>query len=69
MHPETACSLQLAELIEYFTVINQTLLSCPTWLLQPQGDQQQTLFRSFTLGGIGLHTGEYGETPFTRHTL
>lgn len=30
-------------------------------LLQPQGHQQQTLFRSFTLGGIGLHTGEYGE--------
>ena len=28
--------------------------------LQP-GQFQQTLIRSFTLGGIGMQTGEYGE--------
>jgi hypothetical protein len=28
--------------------------------LQP-GEFQQTLIRSFALGGIGLHTGDYGK--------
>lgn len=31
---------------------------CPP--TQP-GQFQQTLIRSFTLGGIGMQTGEYGE--------
>jgi hypothetical protein len=30
-------------------------------LLQPL-DYQQTLLKSFTLGGIGLHSAEYGES-------
>lgn len=30
--------------------------------LQPM-DYQQTLRKSFTVGGIGLHTGEYGVWP------
>ena len=34
------------------------LMLYPT--LQP-GQFQQTLIRSFTLGGIGMQTGEYGE--------
>lgn len=28
-------------------------------------EYQQTLLRSFTLGGIGLHTGEYGQSPLS----
>ena len=32
--------------------------------VQP-GEHQQTLARSFTIGGLGLHTGEYGESIST----
>jgi hypothetical protein len=31
--------------------------------LQPL-DYQQTLIKSFTVGGVGLHTAEYGESAF-----
>ena len=36
------------------------LLTCSSSCLQPQS-YQQTLKQSFLLGGVGLHTGEYGE--------
>ena len=36
------------------------LLTCSASCLQPQS-YQQTLKQSFLLGGVGLHTGEYGE--------
>lgn len=36
---------------------------CPKLLSQPQPlDYQQTVIRSFTIGGVGLHSGEYGES-------
>lgn len=38
----------------------QQLLTCSASCLQPQS-YQQTLKQSFLLGGVGLHTGEYGE--------
>ena len=36
-----------------------SLRSCALCAVQP-AEYQQTLRKSFTLGGIGLHTGDYG---------
>lgn len=37
-------------------------LSCVLVLICMQPlDYQQTLIKSFTMAGVGLHTGEYGE--------
>ena len=43
-----------------FSFSLQQLLTCSASCLQPQS-YQQTLKQSFLLGGVGLHTGEYGE--------
>lgn len=45
------------------TVLKPTSPVCllaPCHLLQPL-DYQQTLIKSFTIGGVGLHSGEYSE--------